>query len=328
MKEIGGYFGLDQFAGNEYYKNLIALNTGRNCLLYLLKAKNIKKVYLPYLNCVSIRDVCEKNGYEYEYYHTNHEFMPVFDQPLSDEQYLYIINYYGRITDDEIRALKEKYRYIIIDNAQAFFHKPLQGIDTLYSCRKFFGVPDGAYLSTDARLDENLETDLSGKRMKHILGRYEETAENYFADFIKNGQILTGESLKQMSRLTRNILGAVDYERACHIRNKNYRYLAERLDKENKLKSAQPDGPFAYPYYAENAMEIRKNLVQRKIYISTLWPNVLQEMPADSLEYEYSANILPLPCDQRYTTDDMQYIVEELKKNNERSQCFNLSGRI
>ena len=39
MKEIGGYFGLETLTQKEYYFNLIALNSGRNCLAYLLKAK-------------------------------------------------------------------------------------------------------------------------------------------------------------------------------------------------------------------------------------------------------------------------------------------------
>lgn len=36
MKEIGGYFELEQLISNEYYKDLVPLNNGRNALLYLL----------------------------------------------------------------------------------------------------------------------------------------------------------------------------------------------------------------------------------------------------------------------------------------------------
>ena len=35
-----------------------------------------------------------------------------------------------------------------------FYAKPIHGNDTFYTCRKFFGVPDGAYLYTDKLLDE------------------------------------------------------------------------------------------------------------------------------------------------------------------------------
>lgn len=42
MKEIGRQFGLDQLINNEYYNNLIALNTGRNALLCLIKTHSGK----------------------------------------------------------------------------------------------------------------------------------------------------------------------------------------------------------------------------------------------------------------------------------------------
>ena len=74
MKEIGGYFGLEQLISNEYYKDLIPLNNGRNALLYLLKARNIKKLYIPYYLCNSVRDMCIRNGYKFEYYKIDAEF--------------------------------------------------------------------------------------------------------------------------------------------------------------------------------------------------------------------------------------------------------------
>ena len=47
---------------------------------------------------------------------------------------------------------------VIIDNVQAYFQRPIEGFDTLYSCRKYFGVPDGAVLYTDLEI-EPLEKD-------------------------------------------------------------------------------------------------------------------------------------------------------------------------
>ena len=35
-------------------------------------------------------------------------------------------------------------------------------------------------------------------------------------------------------------------------------------------------------------------------------------MVENSIEYKYAANILPLPCDQRYGIEDMKYIVNQL----------------
>lgn len=86
------------------------------------------------------------------------------------------------------------------------------------------------------------------------------------------------------------------------------RFWKEHLRK-NKLKLITPYGAFAYPFYAENAVEIRVKLVKKKLFIPTLWPNVLESTLENSVEYQYSSNILPLPCDQRYGEDDMEYIV-------------------
>jgi hypothetical protein len=58
VKKIGGYFGLEQLVSNEYYKDLVPLNTGRNALLCLLKTRNIKKLYIPYYICNSVSDMC------------------------------------------------------------------------------------------------------------------------------------------------------------------------------------------------------------------------------------------------------------------------------
>jgi len=258
MKEIGGYFGLEQLVSNEYYSDLISLNNGRNALLYLLKAKNIKKLYILYYLCNSVRDMCSKSGYEFEYYNINKNFMPVFDRFLNDNEYLYIVNCYGQLTDRKIFDLKQQYEQIILDNVQAFFQRPPMGIDTVYSYRKFFGVPDGGYLSTDTRLNEKLEIDVSRDRMTHILGRYEGVSSDYYSYFQNNDASFKIEPLKYMSKLTHNILGAIDYERARHIRNENYGYLECELGGQNKLNLISPDGAFAYPFYVENGIDVRK----------------------------------------------------------------------
>jgi len=310
-KEIGGYFGLEQLVGREYYPGLKKLNSARNALLYLLKARNIKKLYIPYFLCDTVSALCDRYGYAYEYYFIDKDLQPAFDKKLSADEWLYVVNYYGQICNEAVQKLKEKYGNIIFDNVQAFFQRPVPGVDTIYSCRKFFGVPDGAYLATDAQLSEALPLDRSKDRMKHILGRYEETGAQYYSDFQENDESFYTLELREMSLLTRNILGAIDYEAVRRKRNQNYETLAA-LDGQNRLQLKKPDGPYCYPFYCENGMQVRKALAAQKIYVPTLWPNVL-EMDAP-FERELAANILPLPCDQRYDTEDMQRILNALKQ--------------
>lgn len=312
MKEIGGYFGLEVFTGRAYHENLIALNNGRNALLYLLKAKKISKLYLPWFLCDSVSNLCDRYGYAYEYYAIDRKFMPVFDKELRPGEYLYVVNFYGQLSNDIARKLKELHGNIIFDNIHAFFQRPVEGIDTIYSCRKFFGVPDGGYLSTDTVLDEPIPVDVSKDRMKHVLGRFEGSASEYYADFKANDHSFGALELRQMSALTRNLLRGIDYEAVRLRRNGNYQMLDQLLGACNGIRPAAPDGPYAYPFYCENGMEVKKKLAQKGIFVATLWPNVLRNGP--ELEMDYTENILPLPCDQRYERSDMIYIVEEVMK--------------
>jgi hypothetical protein len=99
-----------------------------------------------------------------------------------------------------------------------------------------------------------------------------------------------------------------DYART--KRNENYAVLARALGEANKLQLITPDGPFCYPFYCKDGMRIKKELAAKKIYVPTLWPNVLDL--EGSLEKDFAENILPLPCDQRYDEGDMRRILEVL----------------
>lgn len=314
MKEIGGYFELDRLTSDkgEYYKDLVSLNTARNALVYLVKAKRINKIYIPYLLCDSVSLVCDKEGIAYEYYHTDENFQPIFNRELKDNEYLYVVNLYGQLSNERILELKRQYKRIIADNIHAFFQKPVDGIDTIYSCRKFFGVPDGAYLATDCLLDEDLPIDNSESRIGHIYGRIKDGATAHYAEFQANDASFEQLPLMRMSELTHNMLSKIDYDQIRGIREKNYSYLNEQLGDMNKLKLRIPEGPYAYPFYCENGMKVKKKIAEKKIYVATLWPNVLE---LDGIEEkEYAENILPLPCDQRYGIRDMNFIIDEIKK--------------
>lgn len=311
MKEIGGYLELEHLISQEYYPDLVAVNNARNALIYLIRSHDIKRIYLPYFLCESVELACRAEGVTVAFYHIDKDLRPVFDKDLEEHDWLYLVNYYGMLSDEDIDAYKRQFRNLVVDNVQAFFQKPVNGVDTLYSCRKFFGVPDGGYVASSAFVRLDLQEDKSKDRMKHLLGRFEDGVANlYYGDFKANDAAFKTTELRYMSALTHNLLGAIDYDRAMRIRNENYRFLHNALGKHNALAIGTPDGPYAYPLYCKDGMKVKKALAERKIYVATLWPNVLSM--DGSLEKDYAENILPLPCDQRYDQEDMQRIVDEL----------------
>ena len=314
MKEYGGYIEFEYFFGQEYHRNAVALNCGRNCLAHLIQKRKIRKIYLPYFLGDSVSTLCKKREVEVNYYHINESFQPIFNGNLAEQEYLYVVNFYGQLTEEYLLELKSKYKRIIMDYAQAFFVKPLEDVDTIYIPRKFFGVPDGAYLVTDCRGEERYPTDVSCDKMEFLLGRFERTASQYYEKYKQNDEIFYSEPIKLMSKLTHNLLRGIDYAQAKTKREENFKYLHSRLKDINELQLRIPEGPFAYPLLVNSGYDLRKKLQQIKIYIPTLWPNVLEEGNSSDLEYLYASNILPLPIDQRYGIEDMEYIVDCIQR--------------
>lgn len=309
MKEYGGYLELDTYRLPMLHKRAKALNCGRNCLAYLIKARNIKKLKMPYFMCDCVFEVSKRYGAEISFYNIDKHFKPL-DIRLADDEWLYVMNYYGQLTQDYLAELKQKYDRVIIDNAQAYFDMPIENTDTLYTCRKFFGVADGAFLYTDAGLNEDLPTDESFERMHFVLGRYERTASEFYAESAANNDLFDNEPIKRMSKLTDNLLHAIDYDFVKNRRTENFKLYHEKLKGINQLELREVEGAFAYPLLIENGAEIRRKLQQQKIYIPTLWPNVVNEMVEDSLEYSLANDVLPLPVDQRYSIEDINQITE------------------
>lgn len=313
MKEIGGYIELDKYYLPMLHENAIALNLARNCLAYLIEAKRIKKIAIPKLLCDSVGIICRSAGVKISYYSVGLDFLPV-DIEVEKEEWLYLVNFYGQICNEKIESIKNKYGKLIVDNVQAYFQKPVQGIDTIYTCRKFFGVPDGAFLYTDKVIERELEQDFSYDKMMHIMGRFEKTASEFYGEYANGEEAFAGVPLKRMSRLTDNLLHAINYSSVAKIRTDNFRNLHDSFEKINKLRLSIPQGAFMYPLYIENGAEVREALRAKKIYIPTLWPAVFKLCKESDLEYDMAMNILPIPIDQRYGIEEIKYLIAEVGK--------------
>jgi hypothetical protein len=148
--------------------------------------------------------------------------------------------------------------------------------------------------------------------MAALLGRFEGVASAYYETFKAIEYSIEIAPLKAMSKLTKNLLGAINYEKVRKRRNTNFTFLHKALMGYNKIPLLFPDGPFSYPFLVKNGLLVRKKLAELQIYIPLLWPNVMHSAPPDSLEYNYAANLLPLPCDQRYSIRHMKRVVASL----------------
>lgn len=316
MKEIGGYIELDKYNLPMLHEEAVRLNSARSCLAYLIESKGIKKIALPKFLCRVVSDICKRYKVDIRYYSIGLDFKPIKEDiecESIDNEWFYLVNFYGQISNSYMLEMKERYEKLIVDNVQSYYQKPIEGVDTIYTCRKYFGVPDGAFLYTDKIIDRKLERATSFERISHILGRYENKATEFYDEYKKCEEKFSVDDILEMSKLTYNLLHGIDYNLVRMQRHKNYILLHETLKNINKLKLAIiPDAPFMYPLYIENASEIRKKLIKENIFVPMLWPDILEVCQKNQLEYDLAENILPLPVDQRYTDKDMNYMIQKL----------------
>lgn len=315
-KSIGGYFELELKENSEYYSNAISLNTGRNALKYILIANNYKKIYLPYFICDVILQPIRELNIKYEFYHINQQFEPIFDYSKikTDESFLYI-NYFG-LKDEFCKWISDNSVNLIIDNAQSFYSKPINNVDTFYSPRKFFGIPDGAYLFSNKTLNNSdLKQDFSFDRVEHLLKRIDLNAENGYSSFRKNEEKLNNLPIRKMSKLTKKLLESIDYDKIAEKRIKNFLYLDNELKNKNKLKFelSANQVPLTYPLWA-NA-NLRGKLLKHKIYTAKYWPNVSRWTQWKSLETKLTDEIVHLPVDQHLTENQLDVILSTIKTN-------------
>ena len=62
--------------------------------------------------------------------------------------------------------------------------------------------------------------------------------------------------------------------------------------------------------YFEDGIALRKTMAAKNIFIPTNWSYLIDNDSASALEQEWSANILPLPVDQRYGEEEMAYLAK------------------
>lgn len=306
---IGGYFELE-LRRNSHFHAALKLNTARNCLEYILRVRQYRKIFIPYYTCDVLLEPIHKLNLEYEFYHIDENFQPVITKELGvDEAFLYT-NYFG-FTQKISKLLRLKYPNLIIDNCQAFYADVLEHTDTFYSARKFFGVPDGAYLYTDKMAVSPMPVEISASRFSHLFKRIEGGAEAGYQDFQHNENSLSNLPIREMSAISDRILQNVDYEYVRYKRRENFSYLHAVLKDINwlKLNPEEDIVPMVYPFWSPDRT-LRKRLLENRIYVATYWPNVLKWCKEHTLESNWAQYLIPLPIDQRYGPHEMEQIVK------------------
>lgn len=309
-KALGGYFELElPTAGAMYYPNALKFQSARSAFYALLLHCKPERVWMPYYICDTMLSPLEKAGIEIAFYSLNSDFTIADDIELKVSDKLLYVNYFGLCTTFQNELLK---RYdpqqIIFDHSQAFFCQPKKCLATLYSPRKFFGVPDGGFLITNLEMQEPTVIDEDSiNRSKHLLQRLAGEPEDGYAAYQQAEESLKEIEPKRMSLLTERILASIDYQAIKNKREVNFRELHSIFEEKNEIDLILDniEGPMIYPYFqAAGAAELKAKLISGRCFIATYWPECRARLDGYYIEKSFVENLVPLPCDQRITSSN------------------------
>lgn len=312
MKAIGGYFELELPPGKEFYPDALMFQSARAAFLALLRVGAPRRVWMPRFICGSMFAPLYQADIECLFYSIDDK-LDISDQiKLDDGDWLLYVNYFGICSRQVDRVLTRFNPYqVVIDNSQAFFSPSRDCLATIYSPRKFFGVPDGGLLFSQLQISLPEEEDSGSlNRMVRLLTRLAESPEAGYEDYQRAEMSLQDIEPRRMSRLTQRLLLSLDFEVIRRKRNDNFRSLHERLGEYNPLQIdlSAVDGPLCYPFITKEA-GLRQELINERIFVPTYWPDILSREDEGSYEYWMVNACLALPCDQRYDKSEMERIL-------------------
>ena len=121
-----------------------------------------------------------------------------------------------------------------------------------------------------------------------------------------------------MCRYTRDILWHIDYDKVIAKRRANFAYLHEALKDKNFLQLPDMESfacPMVYPFATRFNRDLRRELIENKVFVAKYWPNVHQ-ISSYEMEYDLATRVVPIPCDQRYGEKEMSRIIDLIQRNN------------
>jgi hypothetical protein len=312
MHAIGGYFELEVSQENRsFLPHALGYQSARAAFLALLQSVPAPRIWLPHFICDGMLAATRKLPIETCFYSLDTRLGIASDlYPAADDLILYV-NYFGICSQQVADALHRfDPKRIILDNSQAFFSPPSSCLASIYSPRKFFGVPDGGLLCTSHPIKAPDEVDQTSiLRMEHLLMRLGDCPEKGYKSYQNAEASLYDMYPKGMSQLTQRLLKSIDYPAAKLARERNFNTLHSQLGSLNSISIPTDElAPLCYPFLTSKT-GIREKLRSRRIYTPSYWTDVLSRVEPNTTEAMLVQKLIPLPCDQRYTNSDMERII-------------------
>lgn len=309
MKPVGGYFELELNKGRySYHEVPYTFKSGRSALHYVLRFCKPSLVYVPFYTCNALLQSFEAAGVTFRFYAIDENLEPVTLPVLANDEYFLYINYFG-LKNATVNKLSAKYSdRLIADCTQAFFEKGNGRSWFFNSCRKFFGVPDGAYLYPPDHIQvEVIESRNEVFTVEHLVKRFNGHIQEGYGAF-KENEKLCGPEIKAMSAISQHLLSHVNYSEVIASRRANFDCLHQIFKNQNQLAIITGEGEVPMVYPMMTGYQIDRNvLYDNGVYIPTFWAEVKTRTEIGyETERILAERLLPLPIDHRYTEVDMR----------------------
>ena len=312
-KEYGGFLPLELNLGGKqpyYYKyhNNLAFNTVKAAFPLLGKLLQSEQIYVPYYLCPNVIKELEKSFYKVSFYNIDKTLLPIIDKLKGKT--VYLVNYFG-IMDKAIAeyVLKNEDTTFLIDNAHSFYNKPIMrdNVYNLYSCKKFFGVPDGGYLISKKKVEQIYSKSFSNPIANYLIKCLEEGTNSCYWEKKAVDEYING-NYSGISIFAEKLLSRIDYETIKNIRKRNFNIYQNNFKETNQIECEECSIPYIYPLNV--GKNIKEKLIAERIYVPTLWS---QSDKINKYEIYLSENTIFLPVDQRYNPIDIYYICKVVK---------------
>lgn len=309
MIGIGGYFELEGLAPAKT-DTAFRFQSARAALSTLLTSNGFRYAAIPRFLCDTVRDELEGVGISVREYDLERDMSASRALEPEANEAVVLVNYFGLCRTQVDAALARLPRQqCVVDNSQAFFERPSDCLGTVYSPRKFFGLPDGGLLHTDStvQLPERVDTD-SASRCQHLLHRVDGAPEEGLSAYRRAEASLSGVPACRMSTLTARLLASIDAESARAQRVRNFEAVQELVRPLNQFRLPEKiRAPLTYPLqHAENeALALRSALIEARIFTPTYWGECLSSGTSADKEQAacLAASIVHIPIDHRYVAE-------------------------
>lgn len=317
INAIGGYFELELPVENNFlHAEAKCYQSARAAFMALLKnIKNVKRVWMPIYICDAMLAPVRAAGKEILFYTIDNNFAINKYIYLKPDDLLFYVNYFGVNARNVSNVLTEyNPAQVVIDCSQALYSGPYDCLATIYSPRKFLGVPDGGLLITQKVFQLPIEQDEESIfRTDHLLKRIAFSAEAGYESSKKSEASLQNIKPKRMSYLTKRLLASIDHNVIINKRKANFIALHNALGESNLILFNEiNDAAMCYPYLPRKKIN-KKTLAEKSIFIPTYWSDVITRSISGSFEQVAANEMLAIPCDQRISNNEINYILELIR---------------